>query len=1304
MVSSSCYLDSSDGHGFTGRRVKLEERHSSSRVCIGIHGDIASPNQQTTECYSFFHEGSNCGSTASCCCIVEEISGPSSMSDATCQLNGNDGDATEPCTSGGSSHQGKSYSGHAQVPIVSGWMYMNEQRQMCGPYLQQQLYEGLSSGFLPDELPVYPVYNGSYLNPVPLKYFKQFPDHVSSGFVYLSAHTSCTAVPATTMINSSSETRLHAESHSLGPNPSSQANSQPCMDISTYNHQAGENSGTSDQNRQMIPFSQLGKVETCWLFEDDHGRKQGPHSLWEIYSWHCQGYLPDTIMIYHSENKFGPFSLLSAINEWRRDETAANISSCEPGSAIGLISEISEIVSCQLHGGIMKAVRKVLLDEIISNLMAETASSRKVQRHLKLEVVEQMSGTCNNLYLNKAEVSCQSNSIPETVCEVGIPLKDPNHMLEENAPVPSLVVTKSIGGIENYWASYSAVCRMLHDYCMEVTWNAICYDTIAHYVSSWRSQKIWSGRASELPSSKLKAKNVQPFLISTSAPPMGSSEKKRASYLNLTSDWMNDILGSVEKELYMSVEASVEDYVKSFIRPEVCKIVKFPKSDLSSEIKGRSPSDHMHMSLNLLNDSAVGANQSNMEKTVMPISQTSTKATEFVCDSTLEISGSDILASAFRKLYTGVGDALVDKTNDEPPPPGIKDCHDTLFLPDKCKFRPSRSEESIPKIGAYVAMAMCRQRLHDDVLKEWASFCFRGPINQFARSRGTLKNKESLPATNKEHGGSFIRQGCSKDCAVDSSDRHLNAAQFTYFRKKKNEKKRSGSLQCTSAGAKILKLSLEKVKGEEYKESSKLGNFRMPAAVSKKRKLNSESPDSDKSKQTVASGLLSDSKVSIKSLIGKKTKRASDVQVFLDNEGLEEYVGPKRAKVLKAKEDFGVANKQAHSDRTAENDARPRGKKILKVKGHFGNAVKRVNCEETLEDDIRPKRPKFLKEKLNLSKVEKKISGDEALGYDSRPKRAEIFKEKLEMKRVNANGDGIEFQKVPCSGISKKTMKVSKVSKHKKRMMNSSQSCASEEVPLPTAVSKKSGNKKVASKKTKSSKSKASKPCPVSDGCARASIDGWEWHQWSMTATPLERARARGIWNIQSNHSGSKNNNFQLPNKGISARTNRVKMRNLIAAVEGADLLKSSQLKARKKHLRFQRSKIHDWGLVAQDPIEAEDFVIEYVGELIRPRISDIREQKYEKMGIGSSYLFRLDDDYVIDATKRGGIARFINHSCQPNCYTKIISVDGQKKIFIYAKRHISAGEELTYNYKFPLEDKKIPCNCGSKKCRGSLN
>lgn len=86
--------------------------------------------------------------------------------------------------------------------VVSGWTYVNELGQMCGPYIQEQLYEGLSTGFLPDELPVYPLVNGSLINPVPLKYFKQFPDHVATGFAYLSLGISTTATTPTNSFNS----------------------------------------------------------------------------------------------------------------------------------------------------------------------------------------------------------------------------------------------------------------------------------------------------------------------------------------------------------------------------------------------------------------------------------------------------------------------------------------------------------------------------------------------------------------------------------------------------------------------------------------------------------------------------------------------------------------------------------------------------------------------------------------------------------------------------------------------------------------------------------------------------------------------------------------------------------------------------------------------------------------------------------------------------------------------------------------------------------------------------------------------
>lgn len=58
----------------------------------------------------------------------------------------------------------------------------------------------------------------------------------------------------------------------------------------------------------------------------------------------------------------------------------------------------------------------------------------------------------------------------------------------------------------------------------------------------------------------------------------------------------------------------------------------------------------------------------------------------------------------------------------------------------------------------------------------------------------------------------------------------------------------------------------------------------------------------------------------------------------------------------------------------------------------------------------------------------------------------------------------------------------------------------------------------------------------------------------------------------------------------------------------------------------------------------------------------------------------------------------------QPNCYAKIITVDSQKKIVIYSRQPIGVNEEITYDYKFPIEDTKIPCLCGADSCRGSLN
>jgi histone-lysine N-methyltransferase SETD1 len=152
-----------------------------------------------------------------------------------------------------------------------------------------------------------------------------------------------------------------------------------------------------------------------------------------------------------------------------------------------------------------------------------------------------------------------------------------------------------------------------------------------------------------------------------------------------------------------------------------------------------------------------------------------------------------------------------------------------------------------------------------------------------------------------------------------------------------------------------------------------------------------------------------------------------------------------------------------------------------------------------------------------------------------------------------------------------------------------------------------------------------------------------------------------------------------------NSRANRANNRRLVndlkttKTMSGAkdDAMSFNQLKKRKKGVKFDRSAIHNWGLYAQESIAANDMIIEYVGEKVRQRVADLREAKYDMQGVGSSYLFRIDEDTVIDATKMGGIARFINHSCTPNCTAKIIRVDGTKRIVIYALRDIQQGKSI---------------------------
>ncbi|GAW81734.1 SET domain containing protein [Plasmodium gonderi] len=140
--------------------------------------------------------------------------------------------------------------------------------------------------------------------------------------------------------------------------------------------------------------------------------------------------------------------------------------------------------------------------------------------------------------------------------------------------------------------------------------------------------------------------------------------------------------------------------------------------------------------------------------------------------------------------------------------------------------------------------------------------------------------------------------------------------------------------------------------------------------------------------------------------------------------------------------------------------------------------------------------------------------------------------------------------------------------------------------------------------------------------------------------------------------------------------------------------------------LYVKKSSIHGYGLYTCEFINEGEPVIEYIGEYIRNIISDKREKHYDKIE-SSCYMFRLNENIIIDATKWGNVSRFINHSCEPNCFCKIVICDQNlKHIVIFAKRDIVAHEEITYDYQFGVESegKKLMCLCGSSTCLGRMN
>ncbi|KAM7318454.1 hypothetical protein ACRRTK_023191 [Alexandromys fortis] len=134
------------------------------------------------------------------------------------------------------------------------------------------------------------------------------------------------------------------------------------------------------------------------------------------------------------------------------------------------------------------------------------------------------------------------------------------------------------------------------------------------------------------------------------------------------------------------------------------------------------------------------------------------------------------------------------------------------------------------------------------------------------------------------------------------------------------------------------------------------------------------------------------------------------------------------------------------------------------------------------------------------------------------------------------------------------------------------------------------------------------------------------------------------------------------------------------------------------------RAEEKGWGIRTKEPLKAGQFIIEYLGEVVSEQ--EFRNRMIEQYHNHSDhYCLNLDSGMVIDSYRMGNEARFINHSCDPNCEMQKWSVNGVYRIGLYALKDVPAGTELTYDYNFHSfnVEKQQLCKCGFEKCRGII-
>ncbi|XP_012071581.1 histone-lysine N-methyltransferase ASHR3 isoform X2 [Jatropha curcas] len=141
----------------------------------------------------------------------------------------------------------------------------------------------------------------------------------------------------------------------------------------------------------------------------------------------------------------------------------------------------------------------------------------------------------------------------------------------------------------------------------------------------------------------------------------------------------------------------------------------------------------------------------------------------------------------------------------------------------------------------------------------------------------------------------------------------------------------------------------------------------------------------------------------------------------------------------------------------------------------------------------------------------------------------------------------------------------------------------------------------------------------------------------------------------------------------------------------------------KEKKLKIVKTEFCGWGVEAAESINRGEFIIEYIGEVIDDALCEQRLWDMKYKGVQNFYMCEIRKDFTIDATFKGNSSRFLNHSCDPNCFLEKWQVEGETRVGVFAARSIKVGESLTYDYRFVQFGPEVKCHCGARNCHGYL-